>query len=75
MAGKPKKFTKVKKWRESQKMGVSFRSVKVIMLMHTLCEDGFTDPLRGLPDYSRCNIPKREKYTKLPQNIPNVRKI
>jgi hypothetical protein len=36
----------------------------------------------GLPDFSWCNIPKREKYTKLtlkctkwPQYIPNGRKI
>jgi hypothetical protein len=28
-----------------------------------------------LPDFSRYKIPKREKYTKLPQNIPNVNKI
>jgi hypothetical protein len=25
----------------------------------------------GLPDFSRSKIPKRGKYTKLPQNIPN----
>jgi hypothetical protein len=29
----------------------------------------------GLPDFSWCKIPKREKYTKLPQTIPNVHKI
>jgi hypothetical protein len=28
-----------------------------------------------LPDFSWYKIPKREKYTKLPQNIPNVYKI
>jgi hypothetical protein len=28
----------------------------------------------GLPDFSWYNIPKREKYTKLPQNVPNVKK-
>jgi hypothetical protein len=26
----------------------------------------------GMPDFSWYNIPKREKYTKLPQKIPNV---
>jgi hypothetical protein len=29
----------------------------------------------GLPDFSWHNIPKREKYTKCPQNIPNGHKI
>jgi hypothetical protein len=29
----------------------------------------------GLPDFSRYNIPKRGKYTKWPQNIPNGHKI
>jgi hypothetical protein len=29
----------------------------------------------GLPDCSWYKIPKREKYTKLPQTIPNVHKI
>jgi hypothetical protein len=29
----------------------------------------------GLPDFSWYKIPKRGKYTKLPQNIPNVHKI
>jgi hypothetical protein len=29
----------------------------------------------GLPDFSWSNIPKRKKYTKLPQNIPNGHKI
>jgi hypothetical protein len=29
----------------------------------------------GLPDFSWYNIPKREKYTKLSQNIPNDRKM
>jgi hypothetical protein len=29
----------------------------------------------GLPDLSWYNIPKREKYTQLPQSIPNARKI
>jgi hypothetical protein len=29
----------------------------------------------GLPDFSWYKIPKREKYTKLPQTIPNVHKI
>jgi hypothetical protein len=29
----------------------------------------------GLPDFSWYNIPKREKYTKLPQNVPNVHEI
>jgi hypothetical protein len=28
-----------------------------------------------LPDLSRYKIPKRKKYAKLPQNIPNVHKI
>jgi hypothetical protein len=28
-----------------------------------------------LPDFSWHNIPKREKYSKLPQIIPNVHKI
>jgi hypothetical protein len=28
-----------------------------------------------LPDFSWYKIPKREKYTKLPQNIPNYHKI
>jgi hypothetical protein len=28
-----------------------------------------------LPDFSWCNIPKREKYTELPQNVPNVHKL
>jgi hypothetical protein len=30
---------------------------------------------QGLPDFSRNNIPKWEKYTKWPQNIPNVHRI
>jgi hypothetical protein len=25
----------------------------------------------GMPDFSCYNIPKREKHTKLPQNVPN----
>jgi hypothetical protein len=29
----------------------------------------------GLPDFSWSKIPKRGKYTKLPQNIPNGHKI
>jgi hypothetical protein len=29
----------------------------------------------GLPDFSWYKIPKLEKYTKLPQTIPNVHKI
>jgi hypothetical protein len=28
-----------------------------------------------LPEFSWCNIPKRGKYTKLPQNMPNLLKI
>jgi hypothetical protein len=28
-----------------------------------------------MPDFSWYNIPKRRKYTKWPQNIPNYRKI
>jgi hypothetical protein len=28
----------------------------------------------GLPDFSPYKIPKREKYTKLPQTIPNIHK-
>jgi hypothetical protein len=32
-------------------------------------------PRAGLPDLSWYNIPKREKCTKLPQNIPNDHKI
>jgi hypothetical protein len=35
--------------------------------------DGGTGP--GLPDFSWYNIPKREKYTKGPKNIPNGHKI
>jgi hypothetical protein len=29
----------------------------------------------GLPDFSRDNIPKREKYTKKQENVPNGIKI
>jgi hypothetical protein len=29
----------------------------------------------GLPDFSGYNIPKREKYTKRPHNLPNRHKI
>jgi hypothetical protein len=29
----------------------------------------------GVPDFSLYNIPKRRKYTKFPQNIPNSHKI
>jgi hypothetical protein len=29
----------------------------------------------GLPDFPWYNLPKREKYTKWPQNIPNSHKI
>jgi hypothetical protein len=29
----------------------------------------------GLPDFSWFNIPKRGKYTKSPQNIPNGHKM
>jgi hypothetical protein len=29
----------------------------------------------GLPDFPWSKIPKREKFTKLPQNIPNGNKI
>jgi hypothetical protein len=33
------------------------------------------DSLAGLPDFSWYNVPKRGKYTKLPQNRPNGNKI
>jgi hypothetical protein len=29
----------------------------------------------GLPDFSLSNIPKRKKYTKLPQTIPKGHKL
>jgi hypothetical protein len=29
------------------------------------------DPAPGLPDFTSYNIPKRGKYTKFPQTIPN----
>jgi hypothetical protein len=40
---------------------------KFLQETHHSLSDGLTE----LPDFSRYNIPKREKYTKLPQNIPN----
>jgi hypothetical protein len=34
-----------------------------------------TRPPTGLPDFTWYNRPKQEKYTKLPQTIPNDHKI
>jgi hypothetical protein len=35
----------------------------------------FSGSLKGLPDFSRYNLPKREKYAKSPQYVPNVHRI
>jgi hypothetical protein len=37
--------------------------------------DNFAGTEAALPNVSWYSIPKRDKYTKLPQNIPNDHKI
>jgi hypothetical protein len=51
---------------------IFFRGKKIVRLFHEFLLPRFAS---GLPDFSWDNLPKREKYTNLPQTIPYGHKL
>jgi hypothetical protein len=72
----PKSFCDIFKKKCAQRQKISPKWRNFAQSGHTSQKfNSSPNSQQGLPDFSLNKIQKREKYTKLPQTIPNVHKI